>query len=65
MPPHRRQLSPEALCFRFVRPSVRTILVNAIFQEHLDGISFNLAQRFTWTQGRTDKNLMLIGQRSL
>ncbi len=33
---------------------VRPILVNAIYQEHLEGISSNLAQMSTWTEGWTD-----------
>ncbi len=32
-------------------PSVRPIIVNAISLERLEGISSNLAQTSTWTQG--------------
>lgn len=44
-------------CFFFgltVRPSVRLIHMNAVSLEFLEGISSDLSQMSTWTQGLTD-----------
>lgn len=50
--------SEVAICFRVVCPSS----VNAISQECLEGISSNLVQTLTWTQGWTDSILVIKGE---
>ena len=42
--------------------SVQTVLTKAITQERLEGISSNLAQLFTLTEGRTNKNVFPKGE---
>ena len=49
-PLHQRQSWPEIICFWL---SIRPILVNALSQELLKGISSNLVRMSTWTQQRT------------
>ena len=47
MPLHQQQSRPEASCFRV---SIRFYPMNMISQEHLEGMSVNLAQTLTLTQ---------------
>lgn len=55
----------ELRCFMFsVCPFGCPIIVKVIFQECLEGVSSNLAQMSTWTQGGTDSILVAKGQRS-